>query len=113
MRKVPMNRLYPLRKLAVALALVLMWASYATAPAASSAADDVEQRVNAILSRMPPEERLLYARTGRQYLSRSDERPKLRIPGRGSVSRFADCGRVYRGNAERGRQRHRETLFGK
>jgi beta-glucosidase len=58
MRKVPMNRLYPLRKLAVALALVFMWASYATAPAASSAAGDVEQRVNAILSRMTLEEKV-------------------------------------------------------
>src|SRR6202021_3325330 len=58
MRKVPMNRLYPLRKLAVSLALVLLWASYATAPAASSAADDVEQRVNAILSRMTLEEKV-------------------------------------------------------
>src|SRR5579862_281855 len=58
MRKVPMNRFYPLRKLCVALALVFMWASYATAPAASSAADDVEQRVNAILSRMTLEEKV-------------------------------------------------------
>ncbi|HLX84600.1 MAG TPA: glycoside hydrolase family 3 N-terminal domain-containing protein, partial [Terriglobales bacterium] len=53
-----MNRFYPLRKLCVALALVFMWASYATAPAASSAADDVEQRVNAILSRMTLEEKV-------------------------------------------------------
>src|SRR5579862_8563434 len=58
MRKVPMNRFYPLRKLCVALALVFMWASYATAPAASSAEDDVEQRVNAILSRMTLEEKV-------------------------------------------------------
>src|SRR6201981_3024378 len=58
MRKVPMNRLYPLRKLGVALALVFMWASYATAPAASSAADEVEHVVNSILSRMTLEEKV-------------------------------------------------------
>lgn len=40
------------------LALVFIWASYAVAPAAFSAADDVEQRVDAILSRMTLEEKV-------------------------------------------------------
>ncbi len=58
MRKVPMNRSHPLRKLGVVLALVFVWASYAAAQAAPSATDDVEQRVNAIVSRMTLEEKV-------------------------------------------------------
>jgi beta-glucosidase len=58
MRKVPMNRSHPLRRFGVVLALVFVSASYAAAQATSSAGNDVEQRVNAIISRMTLEEKI-------------------------------------------------------
>jgi beta-glucosidase len=58
MRSVQMSNSYSLRRLAGLLALVLLWFSYVAAPTVSSAKDDVEQRVSAILSRMTLNEKV-------------------------------------------------------
>jgi len=53
-----MSRSYSLRRLGVVFALVFLWVSYASIPTASSPTDDVERRVNAILSQMTLDEKI-------------------------------------------------------
>jgi beta-glucosidase len=58
MRNIQMSNSYSLPRLGVLFALVFLWVSYAATPAASSATDDVERRVNAILSQMTLDEKI-------------------------------------------------------
>ena len=58
MRNIQMSSSYCLPRLRVLFALVFLWVSYAATPAASSATDDVERRVNAILSQMTLDEKI-------------------------------------------------------
>jgi beta-glucosidase len=58
MRNTHKGNSYSVRRLGVLFALVFLWVSYAATPAASSATDDVERRVNAILSQMTLDEKI-------------------------------------------------------
>src|SRR6201984_674098 len=58
MRNIQMSNSYSLPRLGVLFALVFLWVSYAATPAASSGTDDVERRVNAILSQMTLDEKI-------------------------------------------------------
>src|ERR1700719_3514052 len=58
MRNMYKGNSYSVRRLGVLFTLVFLWVSYAATPAASSATDDVERRVNAILSQMTLDEKI-------------------------------------------------------
>ncbi len=58
MRNMYKGNSYSVRRLGVLFALVFLGVSYAATPAASSATDDVERRVNAILSQMTLDEKI-------------------------------------------------------
>jgi beta-glucosidase len=58
MRNMYKGNPYSVRRLGVLFTLVFLWVSYAATPAASSATDDVERRVNAILSQMTLDEKI-------------------------------------------------------
>jgi beta-glucosidase len=58
MQKTRVNNSYAIGKIGVVLSFVLLWTSYAVAQSASSRTDDVDQRADAILSRMTLEEKI-------------------------------------------------------
>jgi beta-glucosidase len=58
MRNMYKGNSYSVRRLGVLFTVVFLWVSYAATPAASSATDDVERRVNAILSQMTLDEKI-------------------------------------------------------